>query len=177
MRASHRKDTAASRLSAGLRDDGGLMDDDLRTRLFDPQAAHGLVLARRPPSRSAVDCVVSDVVWHEVVVLLRWAAADTGGTPELDAGRWWRLAAGCADLLRRLPALSADLGGPWQEMGPVEVTGGTGQARVARAADRLWRLLRSRGTPPLAVLAADVDTLGAAAISALAEGTPWTLPG
>ncbi len=153
------------------------MDDELRNRLFDPQAAHGLVLARRPPSRSAVDCVVSDVVWHEVVVLLRWAAADTGGTPEVETGRWWRLAAGCADLLRRLPALSDEIQEPWQEIGQVEVAGGTGQERVERVVDRLWRLLRSRGPMPLAVLAAEIDALGAAAISALAERTPWAVPG
>ena len=152
------------------------MDDELRIRLFDPQAAHGLVLARRPPSRSAVACVVSDVVWHEVVVLLRWAAAGTRGTPEVEAGRWWRLAAGCADLLRRLPALSDELEEPWQEVGPVEVQAGSGRERVERVADRLWRLLRSSGPLPLAVLATEVDALGAAAISVLAEASPWTVP-
>jgi hypothetical protein len=153
------------------------MDDEQRHRLFDPGASHGLVLARRPPSRSAVDCVVSDVVWHEVVVLLRWATAGTGGTPELDTGRWWRLAAGCADLLRRLPALSDELAEPWQEIAPVEVPCGTGREQVERVADRLWRLLRFPGPLPLAVLAAEVDRLGAAAISALAERSPWTVPG
>ena len=153
------------------------MDDDLRHRLFDPQAAHGLVLARRPPSRSAVACVVSDVVWHEVVVLLRWAAAGTGGTQDLDAGRWWRLAAGCADLLRRLPALSDELEEPWLEVGPVEIPADNARERVERVAARLWRLLRSPGPLPLAVVAAEVDALGAAAIAALAEGSPWTVPG
>jgi hypothetical protein len=173
----HRKRTAGSRPGGGFRHDGGGMDDDLRIRLFDPQAAHSLVLARRPPSRSAVACVVSDVVWHEVVVLLRWAAAGTGGTPDLDAGRWWRLAAGCADLLRRLPALSDELAEPWQDVGPAEVPAGSGRERVERVADRLWRLLRSPGPLPLAVLATEVDALGAAAISALAETSPWTVPG
>jgi hypothetical protein len=153
------------------------MDDDLRTRLFDPLDAHALVLARRPPSRSAVACVVSDVVWHEVVVLLRWAAADTHGTPDLDAGRWWRLATGCADLLRRLPRLSDELEEPWQEVGPATIPVGTGEQRVARAARRLWVLLRSPDLPSLAVLAAEVDALGAAAVTALAEASPWTLPG
>jgi hypothetical protein len=153
------------------------MDEELRTRLFDPRAAHGLVLARRPPSRSAAACVVSDVVWHEVVVLLRWAAADTHGTPDLDAGRWWRLAAGCADLLRRLPALSDELAEPWRAVGPVAVPAGTGEERVERSCRRLWVLLRSPAPPPLAVLAAEVEALGAAAITALAEASPWTILG
>ena len=108
------------------------MDDDLRNRLFDPQAAHGLVLARRPPSRSAVADVVSDVVWHDVVVLLRWAAAGTRGAPELEAGRWWRLASGCADLLRRLPGLSDELEEPWQPVGTAEIPAGTGRDRIER---------------------------------------------
>jgi hypothetical protein len=153
------------------------MDDDQRHRLFDPRAAHGLVLARRPPSRSAVACVVSDVVWHEVVVLLRWAAAGTGGTPDLEAGRWWRLAAGCADLLRRLPSLSDELEEPWQEIDPAALPAGTGSQRIGQVADRLWRLLRTPGPLPLAALAVEVDALGAAAISALAESSPWTLRG
>jgi hypothetical protein len=168
--------TAGSRLPAGLRDDGGAMDDDLRTSLFDPRTARGLVLARRPSSRSAVACVVSDVVWHEVVVLLRWAEADTGRTPELETGRWWRLAAGCADLLRRLPGLSDELAEPWQPVEPVEPPSGTGRERVELATRRLWLLLRTPGRVPLTVLAGEVDALGAAAISALAEGSPWAVP-
>jgi hypothetical protein len=152
------------------------MDDELRTRLFDPQATRGLVLAHRPPSRSAVACVVSDVVWQEVVVLLRWAAGP-GRTPELTAGRWWRLAAGCADLLRRLPALSDELEEPWQSPGAVELPTGTGEERVERAAHRLWRLLRSSGPLPLAALGAEIDALGAAAVGALAEASPWTVAG
>ena len=89
------------------------MDDELRRLLFDPGATRDLVLARRPLPRSAVACVVSDVVWTEVVRLLRWAAAGTQGAPNLQSGTWWRLAAGCADLLRRLPGLSAELGEGW----------------------------------------------------------------
>ena len=54
---------------------------------------------------------------------------------------------------------------------------GSGRERVERVADRLWRLLRSPGPLPLAVLATEVDALGAAAISALAETSPWTVPG
>lgn len=152
------------------------MDDELRNRLFDPSAARGLVLARRPPSRSAVADVVSDLVWHEVVVLLRWAAADTHGSPDLEAGRWWRLATGCADLLRRLPRLSDELEEPWQPVAAVETSGAGGPGRVERVSRRLERLLRAPTSPPLAVLAAEVDALGAAAISALAETSGWTVP-
>ena len=153
------------------------MDDELRNRLFDPQAARGLVLARRPPTRSAVADVVSDVVWREVVVLLRWAAAGTGRTPHLEAGRWWRLAAGCADLLRRLPGLSDELEEPWQAVDPVEIAAGTGEQRIEQATRRLWMLLRAPSPPPLAVLAAEIDALGAAAVGALVEASAWTVPG
>ena len=152
------------------------MDDELRTRLFDPQAAHGLVLARRPPSRSAVACVVSDVVWHDVVVLLRWAAAGTHGEPELEAGRLWRLATGCADLLRRLPGLSDELEEPWQRVDAAADPAPAGAGGVEQAARRLERLLRSPAPLPLAVLAVEIDALGAAAIGALAESAPWGAP-
>jgi hypothetical protein len=152
------------------------MDDELRTRLFDPQAAHGLVLARRPPSRSAVACVVSDVVWHDVVVLLRWAAAGTHGAPELEAGRMWRLATGCADLLRRLPGLSDELEEPWQPADPAPDTVPAGAGGVEQVALRLERLLRSPAPLPLAVLAVEIDALGAAAIGALADSAPWGAP-
>ncbi|MFP5369295.1 MAG: hypothetical protein ACLGI3_00880 [Actinomycetes bacterium] len=150
------------------------MDDALRSRLFDPRAASDLVLARRPPTRSAVADVVSDVVWQEVVVLLRWAAADTHGSPELEAGRWWRLAAGCADLLRRLPALSDELAEPWQPVGRAELDPRTGEAGVEQACRRLARLLRSPVAPPLSVVAGEIDALGEAAITALAS--PWIAP-
>jgi hypothetical protein len=152
------------------------MDDELRNRLFDPQAAHGLVLARRPPSRSAVADVVSDVVWHDVVVLLRWAAAGTRGAPELEAGRWWRLATGCADLLRRLPGLSDELEEPWQPVGNADIPVRSGPDRIEEATRRLERLLRSPAPLPLVVLAAEIDALGAAAVSALAESTAWGIP-
>jgi hypothetical protein len=153
------------------------MDDDPRGWLFDPTTTHGLVLAHRPEDRTPVHCVVSDVVWQEVVRLLRWAAADTGGASRLDSGRWWRLAAGCADMLRRLPGLSDELDEPWC---PTDSSGGnrpSGSARVAAAAERLACLLRSPAPIPLAALAADIDELGAAAISVLAEQTSWMVPG
>jgi hypothetical protein len=158
------------------------MDDDPRDWLFDPSTTRGLVLAHRPRDHSAVHCVVSDVVWQEVVVLLRWAAADTGGASRLDSGRWWRLAAWCADLLRRLPGLSDELGEPWRpadRLGIGPPAGGdlSGTARVTTTARRLARLLRSPGPLPLAALVSEVDALGAAAISALAEQTSWLVPG
>ena len=152
------------------------MDDDLRNLLFDPRAAHGLVLARRPPARSALTDVVSDIVWHDVVVLLRWAAAGTYGVQDLDAGRWWRLAGGCADLLRRLPGLSDELEEPWQPVEAVEVSAAGGADRVEQVCRRLELLLRAPVPPPLVVLAAEIDALGAAAISALAEASAWTVP-
>jgi hypothetical protein len=153
------------------------MDDDLRRQLFDPATAHGLVLARRPPTRSAVQDVVSDLVWHEVVGLLRWSAAATGGDPELEAGRWWRLAAACADLLRRIPALIDELDEPSSTAPTIDDSDLSGTARVERAAERLARLLQTSGELPLDRLAVAVDALGAAAVSAVAEASPWAVPG
>ena len=144
------------------------MDDELRQNLFDPDAAHDLVLAHRPPLPSAVEGVVSDVVWGEVVRLLRWATAETGSSPALEAGTWWRLAAQCAAFLRRYPGLSAEIAEPWDVV-PAPELAGTGAQRVAAAADRLTGLLRAAGPLPLRRLAAEVDALGAAAIGALAE--------
>ncbi|MCW2705596.1 MAG: hypothetical protein JWQ37_3591 [Blastococcus sp.] len=152
------------------------MDDDLRQRLFDPEGAHGLVLARRPPGCSAVTCVVSDVVWHEVVHLLRWSAA-TPGSAGVDAGRWWRLAAGCADLLRRLPALCDEVGEPWGFTAPADDPELPGTTRVALVTGRLAALLRARNPVPLRRLAGEVDALGAASISALAQSSSWAVPG
>jgi hypothetical protein len=157
------------------------MDDDLRGWLFDPTTAHRLVLARRPSPRSAVAYVVSDVVWHDVVRLLRWAAADTGGQSELESGRLWRLAAACADLLRRLPGLNDELGEGWNSGPAHEPAPGAGDAdaevRLAHVAGRLAALLRTEEPVPLERLAVEVDALGAAAISALAEQSAWPVPG
>jgi hypothetical protein len=154
------------------------MDDDLRRWLFDPTTAHRLVLARRSSPHSAVACVVSDVVWHDVVRLLRWAVAGTRGLTELESGRWWRLAACCADLLRRLPGLTDELGERWNpeplvDPGP---EASDAEARVEQIAGRLAALLRSGAPVPLQVLAVPIDELGSAAISALAEQSAWTLP-
>jgi hypothetical protein len=153
------------------------VDDELRRALFDPATAHRLVLAHRPPVRSAVDCVVSDLVWGDVVRLLRWATAWTGGTAALDSGRWWRLAASCADLLRRLPLLSDELDEPWDGAVPdVRPGEDSAIARISAATDRLARLLRTSEPVTLHRLAAHVDALGAAAIGALAEQSSWALP-
>ena len=152
------------------------MDDDLRQWLFDPADAHRLVLARRPAHSSPLTCVVSDVVWHDVVHLLRWSAATTSNAG-VDAARWWRLAAGCANLLRRLPALCDELGEPWHRAAPPDDADLPGTARVTLASGRLAALLRADGPVPLRRLAADVDALGAAAISALAQTSSWALPG
>jgi hypothetical protein len=144
------------------------MDDELRRSLFDPDTAHDLVLAHRPPVRGAVHGVVSDVVWGEVVRLLRWATAETGGSPALETGTWWRLAAECAAFLRRYPGLSAEIAEPWDVV-PAPELAGAGAQRVAAAADRLTALLHAADPLPLRRLAAEIDALGAAAIGALAE--------
>lgn len=152
------------------------MDDDFRHRLFDPPAAHRLVLARRP-NRAAVDAVVSDVVWTDVVRLLRWATADTGGLTEVDSGRWWRLAVACADVHRRLPGLVDEVGEAWQDEEPaVPDPDDDAATRAARVAGRLTTLLLSDGPVPLRAVASQVDALGAAALSAFAERVPWTMP-
>jgi hypothetical protein len=151
------------------------MDDDLRQWLYHPQDAHRLVLDRRPPDPSVVTCVVSDVVWHEVVHLLRWSAATTSSA-EVDAGRWWRLAAGCADLLRRLPALCDEVGESWAPTAPAEDADLPGAVRVEFSTVRLAALLRTPEPVPMGRLAGEVDALGAAAISALAQNSSWALP-
>lgn len=155
------------------------MDDDPRTWLFDPPTAQRLVLARRPVPRTAVSGVVSDVVWTDVVRLLRWATADAGGLAEVDAGRWWRLAAACADLHRRLPALVDEVGEPWRAdvRVPSAPDGLDGELRVERASARLAALLLSDEPVPLQTVAAEIDALGAAALGAYAEQVPWTMPG
>jgi hypothetical protein len=150
------------------------MDDDLRQWLFDPHDARRMVLARRPKDSSAMTSVVSDVVWHDVVHLLRWSAATTGST-DVDAGRWWRLAAACADLLRRLPALCDELGEPWGVTAPVDDAELAAPARVVVSTVRLAALLRTPDPVPLRRLAGAVDALGAAAISAYAQASSWAV--
>ena len=153
------------------------IDDDLRRCLFDPTAAHDLVVAHRPPVHTAVRLDVPDVVWGEVVGLLRWASAGTGGSVALATGTWWRLAARCAALLCRFPGLSADIDEPWAMTPPPDSpAGASGAARVAEVAGRLAGLLRSREPIPLRTLAAEVDALGAAAVGAIAKRSSWAVP-
>jgi hypothetical protein len=153
------------------------MDDRPARWLFDPDTTRALVLARRVPGGRPVEDVVSDVVWGEVVRLLRWAAAGAGGTTaartgSLQVGTWWRLAAGCAALLRRLPALSAEIAEPWS-VGPPDVTARDvpPAERVGVVAARLTVLLRSGQPVALRRLAAEVDALGEAAVQAIAAAS------
>ncbi|MGY1606654.1 hypothetical protein [Geodermatophilus sp. SYSU D00700] len=140
--------------------------------LFDPDSTRALVLARRCPGGRAVEDVVSDLVWGEVVRLLRWATAGTHATAALRTGIWWRLAAGCAALLRRLPELSAEIAEPWSLDPPPAVAPGVPAAdRIGLVAERLAALLRSREPVPLRRLAAEVDALGEAAVQALADAS------
>jgi hypothetical protein len=152
------------------------MDDDSHRWLFDPTLAHRMVPAHRCEPGSAVSCVISDAVWQEVIGLLRWATASTGRAPDLEPGRWWRLAAACADLLRRLPALGDEIGEPWRPAAPPAEATSVGVERVAEASDRLLALVRSAEALPLARLAVAIDALGAAAVSALVEEASWALP-
>jgi hypothetical protein len=152
------------------------MDDDLRSRLFDPSGTRALILARRPRGGSAVAAVVSDALWEEVVGLLRWTAASPAGSPGIDSGRWWRLAWGCADLLRRMPGLCDELGEKWDRPAVPENHDAGGPARAQRSADRLLALLRSGSPVPLRTVAGEVDALGAAAITAYAERSSWVIP-
>ncbi|SNS31390.1 hypothetical protein SAMN04488107_2162 [Geodermatophilus saharensis] len=144
------------------------MDGATDRWLFNPDTTRALVLARRSPGGGPVHDVVSDVVWSEVVRLLRWAAAAGSAPAALRIGSWWRLAAGCAALLRRLPALSAEIAEPWSLDPPPAVAAGTPADRVGLVADRLAALLRSGESVALHALAAEVDALGEAAVQALA---------
>jgi hypothetical protein len=149
--------------------------DDLRTLLFDPDAASRLVLARRPvsrsPGRAVVADVVSDVVWTDVVRLLRWATAAPDAPLALRTGAWWRLAVGCSDLLRRLPSLGDELAERWSGAAagaPVDDDAPAGE-RARRATGRLATALLAPAPPDLRALAVLVDALGAAAVAVLAE--------
>ncbi len=152
------------------------MDVPTRQWLYDPETTRELVLAHRPAGPSVVSVVVSDLVWGDVVRLLRWADAGVRSPVDLESGTWWRLAASCAAVLRRLPGLSAEIGEPWSLPPTSGDDGPTGRTRVALVAGRLAAQLRSGEPLPLAVRAGEVDALGAAALSALADGSRWTLP-
>jgi hypothetical protein len=143
------------------------MDASTRQWLYDPATTRHLVLAHRPAGTSVVSVVVSDVVWGDVVRLLRWADAASRSPDALATGTWWRLAASCADLLGRLPGLSAEIGEPWTGTDPSGDDGATGRARATRIATRLAARLHDGDPLPLPVLAGEVDALGAAAVSVL----------
>jgi hypothetical protein len=150
------------------------MEASTRTWLYDPSATRDLVLAHRSATTSVVSVVVSDLVWSDVVRLMRWADAGLRSEGRLESGTWWRLAASCADLLRRLPGLAAELDETWHRPPSPGADGPTGRERVAQVAERLAARLASDRPLPLAELAGEVDALGAAAISVLADG--WTSP-
>ena len=152
------------------------MDGTPARWLFDPDTTRALVLTRRFPAGRPVEDVVSDVVWGEVVGLLRWAVAGANGPADLRVGTWWRLAAGCAALLRRLPGLTAEIAQPWAVLPPPAAPDAVPAERVAAVAGRLAALLRSDERVPLPVLAAEVDALGEAAVQAIAARSPdpWT---
>jgi hypothetical protein len=148
------------------------MDGDPARWLFDPSTTRALVLAHRSPGGRPVDDVVWGVVWSDVVRLLRWAAAGSSAPPELRTGTWWRLAAGCAALLRWRPSLSAEIAQPWTVLSPEPAAPGALPAqRIDQVADRLATLLRAPEPVDLRALAPEVDTLGEAAVQAIAAST------
>ena len=145
--------------------------------LFDPEVARRVVLARRPGPEDVVGVVVSDEVWTRVVGLLRWADGAGRAAPGLTAGVCARLAADCAALLHRLPALLDELGEGLVEDGH-DVAGSAEPAdRVQAVAAEITELLLSAGPVRLPVLADTVFRLGAAAISVAADRTDWSAAG
>ena len=152
-----------------------------RPWLFDPEMGAVLVRAHRSPAGGAAGDVVSDVLWSEVLGLLRWAEATLGCAPVLAEGVAWRTAATAAAVLRRLPGLCAEAGIAWPgAQGDPEEAPLPGRQRLASAADRLTGLLCARpaSVDPLELVgqvAAAVDAVGAAAIAVLAEGVDWTV--
>ena len=151
-----------------------------RPWLYDPAVGGLLVRAHRSPDGGAAGDVASDVLWSEVLGLLRWAEGTLGCPPELAEGSAWRTAATAAGLLRRLPGLCAEAGLPWPgAQADPEEAGLPGRERLAAAADRLAGLLCARPADLdllelVARVAADVDAIGAAAIAVLTDGTDWT---
>jgi len=160
-----------------------------RPWLYDPSLGGLLIRGHRPPTAGAVDSVVSDTVWTDVLGVLRWADATLCCRPELAGGTAWRTAAASAALLRRLPGLCDEVGVAWVGAGggpegaPVPAV-----ERLRAAADRLaLRLCSREGAVAGSVaavlevvltdLARDVDEVGAAAIAVLTESTDWTAAG
>ena len=150
-----------------------------RPWLYDPSLGGLLVRAHRPPSAGAAGSVVSDTVWGEVLMVVRWSQATLGCRPDLLPGTAWRTASASATLLRRLPGLCGELGVAWPGVpGSVAVPDRSGRQRLAAAADRLAVRLCSAeevldDPALLAAVAADVDEVGAASIALLADGADW----
>jgi hypothetical protein len=118
--------------------------------------------------------VVSDAVWSDVLVVLRWARATLRCRPELLAGVAWRTAAAAAVLLRRLPALSDERGECWRVQAAAPVAGGTARERLRAVTERLEdRLRRPEEAVPLCRLAVETDAVGAAAVGLLAADADW----
>jgi hypothetical protein len=158
-----------------------------RPWLYDPLLGGVLVRGHRPPAAGAASSVVSDVVWSQVLGVLRWAEATLTCRVELAGGSAWRTAAASAALLRTLPGLCSEVGVAWA--GAVGEPGAAPMAareRLRTAADRLALRLCSpdgRDDRPVVLavvlreLAGEVDEVGAAAIAVLAEGADWTVTG
>jgi hypothetical protein len=143
-----------------------------RPWLYDPASSSAVVRAHRPAGGGAATCVVSDVLWGDVLSLMRWADATLAGPPDLRSGTAWRTAAAAAALLRRLPALCDELGECWAAPAPGRHAEGPAGQRLRRSADQLAARLGAPGDrTPLCVLAADVDELGAAAVALIVGGT------
>jgi hypothetical protein len=144
--------------------------------LYEPGAGRALVLAHRPAGGGAARNVVSDAVWSDVLVVLRWARATLRCRPELLPGVAWRTAAAAAALLRRLPALGDELGECWRLEAAAPTAGGTERERLQAAAERLESRLRTPAEAlPLCRLAVETDAVGAAAVGLVAAGADWGL--
>ncbi len=144
--------------------------------LYDPAGVDQLVRARRPvvPSRSVVGDVVSDVVWSSVVPLLRWSDAALVGPPAVLEHAAWQVAAGAAELLRRLPGLSDELGEPLVPQAPAVDGIQQPGARLVAATEVLAGWLRGPEVVTLQQVADRVDRLGAAAVALLAARADWS---
>jgi hypothetical protein len=153
-----------------------------RPWLYDPSLGGVLVRAHRSPGGGAAGSVVSDLLWSDVLQVLRWADAALNCPPGLAGPTAWRAAAAAAALLRRLPSLCAETGVPWTGPSrPPDTGAGAAPDRLRAAADRLALRLCSpeegmTGPRPTEVgdLARDVDEVGAAAIALVAATTDWT---
>jgi hypothetical protein len=142
--------------------------------LYDPVRSAEAVRAHRPSGGAAATCVVSDVLWGDVLALVRWARATSACPGDLRAGAAWRTAAAAAALLRRLPSLCDELGEPWTAPDPELPAAGPARWTLQRSAERLAGRLATPGDrTPVPELAADVDAVGAAAIAVLVEDTDW----